>query len=558
MKTHLRQPIYLEASVAALVPAATFSLIRIFESRTDVIPLMAAALVSSLICFAARWIGLSLFPSLILSLSLLTLIAGSVYASETTVAGIIPTPETFSGFRDLAVNTVNDFNNQAAPIEATDSFLFSGFIISWLMTFLTDWGAMRLRLAFEAALPAVLIFILASVETVNTGKHTLLTTVILGLAIGMWAVSQRYRRISSDNLVVSKPNKLNGSLRTNNRLVLAIFASGLSVIIVAVSVGAAWGRFLPYAEESAILSFNNTSRVREVSNPFIDLEQRLVEQSDQSLFTVTSSERSYWRIVGLDKYRNVSSSGGDASVWEVKLGGDDKKETKFIQPEKSLGTPLEQTISIGSLDLPSTGSGSGEPNVWVPAAMAPTRILDDGGAPLKIDDITQTITNSEDGTTSLDYVVLSNTPSYTAEQLITASQNLSPQAPNSDILVELPEKPIPDSVKALAREITSDSDNRYEKVVALQQYFQDFDYDTNLPPRTQGTDIIEHFLETRVGFCQQFSGTFAIMARELGIPARVAVGLLGEMRSQTKTEKSLIRLRGNTHTLGLKFGLAKN
>ncbi|MEZ5228053.1 MAG: transglutaminase-like domain-containing protein [Acidimicrobiales bacterium] len=37
-------------------------------------------------------------------------------------------------------------------------------------------------------------------------------------------------------------------------------------------------------------------------------------------------------------------------------------------------------------------------------------------------------------------------------------------------------------------------------------------------------DPIEQFLAERIGFCQQFSGTFAAMARSLGIPARVAVG----------------------------------
>ena len=37
-------------------------------------------------------------------------------------------------------------------------------------------------------------------------------------------------------------------------------------------------------------------------------------------------------------------------------------------------------------------------------------------------------------------------------------------------------------------------------------------------------DPIEQFLAERIGFCQQFSGTFALMARSLGLAARVAVG----------------------------------
>ena len=39
-----------------------------------------------------------------------------------------------------------------------------------------------------------------------------------------------------------------------------------------------------------------------------------------------------------------------------------------------------------------------------------------------------------------------------------------------------------------------------------------------------GNRAIEDFLERRTGYCEQFAGTFAAMARHLGMPARVAVG----------------------------------
>src|SRR5690606_14327556 len=38
------------------------------------------------------------------------------------------------------------------------------------------------------------------------------------------------------------------------------------------------------------------------------------------------------------------------------------------------------------------------------------------------------------------------------------------------------------------------------------------------------TDALVDFLDSRRGYCEQFAGTFAAMARTLGIPARVAVG----------------------------------
>ena len=58
----------------------------------------------------------------------------------------------------------------------------------------------------------------------------------------------------------------------------------------------------------------------------------------------------------------------------------------------------------------------------------------------------------------------------------------------------------------------------------LQNWFQSqFEYSLDVPGG-HGNDAIEAFLRQRVGYCEQFAGTFAAMARSIGVPARVAVG----------------------------------
>jgi transglutaminase-like putative cysteine protease len=60
--------------------------------------------------------------------------------------------------------------------------------------------------------------------------------------------------------------------------------------------------------------------------------------------------------------------------------------------------------------------------------------------------------------------------------------------------------------------------------VSLQDWFREnFEYSTDVPAG-HGNDAIEHFLQIRKGYCEQFATTFAVMARTLGIPSRVAVG----------------------------------
>ena len=60
--------------------------------------------------------------------------------------------------------------------------------------------------------------------------------------------------------------------------------------------------------------------------------------------------------------------------------------------------------------------------------------------------------------------------------------------------------------------------------MALQNYFRDnFTYDVEV---AKGHDIerLEDFLTVQAGYCEQFAGTYASMARSIGLPARVATG----------------------------------
>ena len=73
---------------------------------------------------------------------------------------------------------------------------------------------------------------------------------------------------------------------------------------------------------------------------------------------------------------------------------------------------------------------------------------------------------------------------------------------------------------------------RYEKAVALQQWFREngeFSYDdrsTSATAPTTSCGSSARATDGRTGYCEQFAAAMAVMARELGIPARVAVGFL--------------------------------
>ncbi len=92
--------------------------------------------------------------------------------------------------------------------------------------------------------------------------------------------------------------------------------------------------------------------------------------------------------------------------------------------------------------------------------------------------------------------------------------------------LQLP-KNLDPNIKYLAQNLTQKAPTMYDKAVALESYFHShYTYNANisLPP---GQEAVSWFLfrnNSHSGFCNYFSTSMTIMARELGIPARVVEG----------------------------------
>lgn len=83
-----------------------------------------------------------------------------------------------------------------------------------------------------------------------------------------------------------------------------------------------------------------------------------------------------------------------------------------------------------------------------------------------------------------------------------------------------------EELPGLAREITAGSATPFDAALALQRWFTaegGFTYSTQIEGGSD-EDALAAFLEERVGYCEQFAATMALMARAVGIPARVVVG----------------------------------
>ncbi len=89
---------------------------------------------------------------------------------------------------------------------------------------------------------------------------------------------------------------------------------------------------------------------------------------------------------------------------------------------------------------------------------------------------------------------------------------------------------VPYRIRELAMEITAGWVTPYEKAKAIEnhlrrQYSYQFADDSTAPPRPADHDPVDWFLfESREGTSGQFSSAFVVLARSIGLPARVASG----------------------------------
>jgi transglutaminase-like putative cysteine protease len=487
-------PLWLELAAALLVPAACVGFLRVFDTSDVLYPILGASLLSSAVAIVARRLGLNLAVTGLVSIALLVVLLMQRYTPGTAALGIIPTGATVDATRALIDGLVDNFRELESPVPPLAPFVAASMAAAWLMAFLTDWGAMRLRLAFEPVLPAGLVFLFTSVPPISAGGNALIPSAAIGSAVAFWAVCQRSAFVSQRGIW------LPGHGRPGT---WAVGTVGAVFAAVAVISGLVLGPRLPGAEAEPVYSFKEqVDPARKVISPYVNLRNRLVSQTNEEMFTVTADTRSYWRIAGLDTY-----SGG---IWQV--AGDFSRETGVL--------PGRRTYPIASAPNTQEFAISGLAAIWLPAAYAPSEIITASTeVTWNAESSSLTVAQGIETSDGSEYGIISQTATIEAADLSTSGDAVDPEI--AERYLALPGDLSP-RVQSLALEITAGASSRYDKALALQNHFQSYDYSVDLSERVG--DPVEQFLDERRGFCQQFAGTYALMARSIGIPARVATG----------------------------------
>ncbi len=493
-------PALAEASLAVVTLAAIASLTRLFADGSFLPPVVGAALASHAVAVVSRRRGLN--PLVAAGISGLGLLLYVVWVIEphTTTMGI-PGPDTLGAVGSDLRTAWDRFGAVVAPAPVNRGFILACAIGVWLAASLSDLFAFRVRARFEAIVPSFTVFLFGAM--LGTAHHRVgLAAGYLAAVLAFVVLADAGARTTSGAWFGTRGAQGDG----------AVLKAAAVLGLAAVVAGVVLGPRLPGADAPSAFGIGDRpgarGSARVTVSPLVDIRGRLVNPSGAEVFTVGSPEPAYWRLTSLDRF--------DGSIWSSR-GSYQRAKGSLPDGIVTRGPqqPLAQDFVIGALSA-----------IWLPAAFRPDRV--EGDVPgLRYERDSGSLLTDRESADGLAYTVESELPTLTADALATAPD----QVPGAiaERYLPLPDE-FPVSVRLQATEVMGGHDTPFAKARALQDWFRsEFTYSLDVAPG-HGDDAILRFLEERVGYCEQFAGTYAAMARSAGLPARVAVGFTPGLR----------------------------
>ncbi|KAA1428988.1 DUF3488 and transglutaminase-like domain-containing protein [Nocardioides antri] len=258
----------------------------------------------------------------------------------------------------------------------------------------------------------------------------------------------------------------------------------------------------------------------EIHNPRTDLRRDLEREADTPLIRVRTDDPDpdYLRVAVLHRFTGDEWSSGDRKVDDYPTG------TTLPEPD-GLSPEVPRTPYTYAFEATDQFD-----SWWLPTQFPATSVDAEGNwgyDPNAMDFIAV----PEDLTAAgLDWQVTGLELEYGTDGEY--FQDSAIDAVDDELLM-VPDG-LPPIVRSQALEATNGARTDYQAALLLQDWFREtggFRYSLERAPSGMGADAFETFLsdtaeDGRRGYCEQFASAMAVMARMLGIPARVAVGFL--------------------------------
>ena len=504
-----RRRLGLVAASATLLAAAPLS--AIFESWTWLMQCILAVGLIAGAAVVARTLRLPTWAQALGMVVTLLFVLTWMFPSGEELLSLIPGPDSFAHFGRLFAQAGEDTRNYGVPVPDRDALQFITVLGVGSCAIAVDLLTVVMRKPALAGLPMLAIY---SVPVAIYIDSVPAIPFIIGSVGFLWLlvadnvdrVRRFGRRFTGDgrDVDVWEPSPLAAAGRR-----LAAIGVAVAVLLPLVTPGLSTGllsRLTQVGGGSGGGGFGGGGNWR--VNLFASLSGSLTESDTRDMLKVTTNEADpfYLRLGVADVVNEQGFMNRTPTGKPVSRGLPDPRD---VQPSGVTYKQYRATVKIEDLNM-----------AYAPVYASPVASEDlsnnwsyDQGSQVVFSNRTTT----KDKEYTFDYVRARYSPdALRGVDALPANSPLKSQ-------VTVPRDTYVDN---LVKDLTEGKANEYDKVRAIYDSFsadRGFSYSLTTAGGTSGSEI-SSFLQSKVGYCQQYAAAMAWMTRAAGIPARVAFG----------------------------------
>ncbi|MGN6299984.1 MAG: transglutaminaseTgpA domain-containing protein, partial [Angustibacter sp.] len=508
----------LAAPLAALATVLTmWSLAPTVDGNDWQTPAVLMVLLVLLTGLGARALRLPrvLVPVAQLLVGLVALTA--TFAGDTAVWAVLPGPSALDRLGQMVVDGFDTINRYSAPVPTSEGISLILAIGVLVVAVAVDAAVVGWRSPAAAGLPLLALYAVPAAVVVDGLQWRYFVTAAVGWLL-LLAHDASGRVLRWGRLLPRWGSSASASRQTLTTDTAAMAATGRRLGAAAIVLAVVLPALVPGLPEGLLTRARSGAGGSGIGgltviNPVLTLRDNLTPRQDIEILRYNTSQ------ADVQPLRIVTADSFDGDTW--KPGTRDvsrrNRASRGLPPPPGLSPDVSQSQYSMRIEVSDALNQDFLPLPY------PTRQVDIKGAWL-YDAATLNVIGDGESVRGRSYDLTYLAVRPTADQLRNA-----PAVPDGSMqrYTALP-RDLPAIVARTARTVTRGMTNQYDQAMALQQWFRSdgkFTYSTDAPADSGG-DAVADFLADRKGFCVQFSSAMAVMARSLGIPARIAVGFL--------------------------------
>ena len=437
-------------------------------------------------------------------LAALVVVLTWLFGASTALLGLLPTGATLGRGRQLLAAAQDTIMNQVPPVLPDSGIIFIACLGTGLIALLVDTLATTLRMPAASGLGLLSLLIVPAVlkpESIGAFPFILAGAgYLLILATGSWQ---------------ERPHRPGDAMRRPPRSQVGTAAGiGAGALVLALSLPAVLPGFTDgaFPQGSRLNIWTGQSGL----NPVVALGNDLRQPSASGRITYATDSPSslYLRSTTLEDF--------SGKRWAPNLREDTRRSgLQGMSPAE--GNNRAPSVSRVTTRVRSATYAS----PWLLAPYAPLSVSGAVGR-YSWDPKNMTVISGDNKSRGeLDYEVESFALDLSQADL--QALGPAPRDAVDPIFTSLPEN-LPASIRDASAAATEGATSPYEQAMAIQSYLRgpEFNYSLDAPVEGgydgNGIEVLDRFLQQKSGYCIHFAAAMAVMAREAGIPSRMALG----------------------------------